>query len=382
MTALPTLVPTFCIGLALLAASAVDVSAQSQSIPSSTQPDLVDQNGASPFPFMTGACRMQVFFAASEMPASTGVARTLHMRFDGPSASTAPSRHRVATFVVLLGVTNVGVDAVGSVFQQNLTTPLTTAFGPQAFDFDCDTIAQQGPHAWGGVSGGLSFPLAQPVPFAVPTGGSFVVDIVAAGNDNVGASAQLDYYLDPTATQNRGFAVTNGRGCPIGATSPGVVLDSLGSYEPGGSFSVHGDGYAPNAPVATVLTFGLLAQPFALPGTTPTCWVYVDPASATTLALQVADGAGRVPAFTDPSTVPLPRQPRLCGVVLYVQNAAPTPLFSGNSFGLATTNYRTIVVGCPPPANVPVRTIVHHVNSSGAVATTALPGAPVMRIDG
>jgi hypothetical protein len=363
-------------GAALLAL----LPAQSFPMPASLNPAQNELPHASPWPLMVRDGRLQQHFAAAEVGASQLQCRQLELRFDGPAPACASATFTIQRLTVRLGVTARKLDELGSAFAGNLSQPLTTVVQAQPFSFRCDSASVPGPEPFGGGAGELRFPFAQAQTITIPGGGNLVVELATEGNSNLAAPALVDFAIDPTAFQQDGFTLLGGRGCPPAPNLGGSTLEVAGRFVPGGSLSLHGASYPPNAPVLTMLTLALFPQPVALPGTNPICWIYVDPGTGPALVLLTTDAGGNLSAFREPGTVPIPRDPKLCGAVLYVQNATPVPPSTVNLFGANTSNYRTIVLGCPPKPALSAFALVHPSRADAGVAATALPAAVAMRL--
>ncbi len=362
----------------MLAAGSNLAPAQALVLPSSLSAQTTELAHSSFVPLMTATSRLQVLYDESELAGRTQfLIQRVSVRYDGPTASMARA-HVIAQLTMQLGVTGQSSATAGSVFAGNLTQPLVTALRDVRVNYMTDGNAMPGPEAFGGANGEFTFLLPQPVSVAIPMGGAFVLDLAVDGNDNTSDSAQLDFFIDPANLQNSGAAVTNGRGCPLGVTLPGPVLDTIGNYEPGGAISIFGSSFAPNMPVGIVVTAQVFASPLAFPSTSPTCWAYVDP-STTVLALGTTSTASGGVRGGDP--LPIPKRPAPAGAVIYVQSVTPVTLFSGNGFGLASSNYRTLLVGAlkVPTAGAWVAASVS--NARATVASTAFYGGLALRLE-
>lgn len=360
---------------------AATLPAQSFSLPASLAPDRNELPHASPWPLMVRDGRVQQYFAASEVGASLLTARQLELRFDGPSPACSSTTFTMQRLSVRAGVTARKPDELGAAFADNVTAPLTTVVQLQAFQFPCDASSVPGPETFGGPNGALRLPFAQPLPIAIPAGGGLVLELVTEGNANAGAAnAFTDFAFDPNAFVNDGFTLLGGRGCPPAPNQNGTTLEVGGRFVPGGALSIGGAHYTPNSPVLTMMTLALFSQPLSLPLTNPVCWVYVDPSTGPAVVALTSDANGALPLFADPGTVPIPRDPKLCGAVLYVQNAAPVAQSQINQFGVGTSNYRTIVVGCPPKPALQAFTAAHPASATAPVAAFTAPGALALRV--
>lgn len=366
--------------LALLLACA-PLSAQAFVLPASQQPSKADLPGANPMPLMHAATRVQQFYEVSEIGSARFTARRLAFRFDGPTGGRA-ARHSVAKLTLRLGVTSQSVAQLGSDFARNLTQPLVTAWSARRFDFVSDGIKTARAQPFGGPGSALLLPLPRPVLVHLPAGGCFALELVTVGNSNKGIDvAALDFFIDPGNLVRQGAARPNGRGCPAGPAQPRATMLTDGRYEPGGAFTIYGSGYAPRVPVVTLLTVKLFHEPLALPGTTPVCWIYVDPATGIPLVTGTTNGGGSLQAFGGENTIPIPKGPKTCGAVLYVQNVTPGKPWSGNSIGINSSNYRTIVVGCPKRPQARAWHAAHRSRADARIASDALYGGFALRID-
>jgi hypothetical protein len=353
-------------------------SAQALFLPHSLAPQSNELAGASIVPLMTAASRMQVLYDEGELNGrSQLVVQSVSVRFDGPTGGTART-HVLERLTLLLGATGMSTAAAGSVFAANLTQPLTAALRDARVNYASDGNAVPGPEPFGGASGQLTFLLPQPVAVAVPVGGALALELRCEGNGNASDSAQLDLFIDPANFQNAGAATTVGRGCPLGTALPGPVLDTIGSYEPGGSITLLGHRFAPNTPVAILVTAHLFQNPLAFPNTTPTCWAYVDPGSTLLTVLTNSSSGGEVRGGTP---VPIPKLPPPAGAVLYVQSATPVAPFSGNGFGVASSNYRTVQIGSRKQPTAGAWVAASPADARASVASVAFYGALALRLE-
>lgn len=358
--------------LSLAPVLAAHAAAQPLVLPASRTPLSTELPDASPVPLMAGASRLQVLHDAGELGGNTQfVVQRVGLRFDGPSAGAA-TQHSIANLTLRLGGTHMRTADAGSVFAANLSQPLATPLQDVRFDFTADASAVPGPEPFGGPAGELFFPLPQPVAVSVPAGGAFAFELLCSGNDNPGAIALLDAVIDPANFQQPGAATSNGRGCPLGVASPGPVLDTYGVYEPGGSISIVGHDFTPNAPVGVVVTASLFQSPLAFPNTQPICWSYVDPGTTILTLAFVASANGTVGGG---EPLPIPKRPAPAGAVIYVQAVTPVAPFAGNTFGAASSNYRTIQVGAAKAPTLGAWLAVSSHGPAAAVAEAAFYGA-------
>jgi hypothetical protein len=327
---------------------------------------------------MTAASRVQVLYDERELNGRTQVqVQRVSLRFDGPSGGTARA-HVIERLTLQLGATGMASTVAGSVFADNLTQALATPLRDVRFNYASDGNVVAGPEPFGGSGGELTFLLPQPVTVNVPTGGALVLELACAGNDNVNDSARLDLFDDPANMQKPGASIPHGRGCPLSATLPGPVLDTEGSYEPGGSLSIVGRGFAPNSPVSFLVTARVFANALAFPNTTPVCWAYVDPGTTLLSLTATASGSGSVRGG---DALPIPKLPAAAGAVIYVQSVTPVMPFTGNAFGLASSNYRTLEVGLLKAPTAGVWFAGHPSDAQARIATVALYGGLALRLE-
>ncbi len=348
-----------------------------QSFPSPLFPDAFDLAESAACPLMVESARLQQFY---EVAATAGVdtfdVHAVSFRFDGPDAGASASTQTIQSLTIEIGVTERSVDEVGATFGQNLSEPLHPIFGPAPFTYVADANATDGPEAWGGPGGQFRFVLAEPLPLKIPIGGAFVVQIRVAGNSNTGGdAARLDAYVDHIESPIPGTSIAEEFGCPYMPAANAAIVDTIGQFELGTAFHVSGSGFPPQVPVGIFVTAELLQQRLMLPGS-PGCYLYVDPSSGFMLSLQSTSPIGDIPPFTEGMGVPLPRTPDLCGALLYVQNIAPV---AGGGF--VASNYRTIEIGCPPPALVRGWQVESEASDAAQIATGSHPGGIAIRIE-
>ena len=366
-----------CLAIAGLGAQA----AVAQALPHSLNPDAVDLLGPAQSS-LTSTGRVQQFFQWDELPGGNRqvTMRGLSFRYDGPGGRVPAVEQVIGRVTILVGVTNHGVDALGAVFDDNLTTPLVTAFDVRGYRLLSDGLITLGPEPWGGPSGQLRFTFPTPAQLTVPQGGCLVVElrIEQGPGPSTTEPARLDAHEDPTDGDSSGYSVAEAQGCGYVTPMMPALQVTDGQYRPGTAFSVTGAGFAPGSIVGTWITTGLDANPSILPGT-PGCWSYLDLSTGCLLSLGVADSSGRIGAGEPP--LPLPPSPGLCGKKLYIQSAGTAPRTAFNTAGVITSNYRTIRIGCR--ADSPVRAWhVSQVGDSGArIATRSSPGGLAMRIE-
>ena len=352
-----------------------ELAAQALMAPTSAGVATTELPASSAVPLMVASCRLQQGLAAAECSQTSLLASRVALRYDGPTGGAARA-HAVQRVVVRLGTTGVPVDRLGSQFDTNLTQPLATGFDG-ALNFTTDGRAVAGPESF---LGGFVVMLSQAVPIGIAATDTLLLDVATFGNANLADPAELDALVDPANALGLGSVTRHGNACPIGQGLPGAALDITGVFEPGGSFTIRGTGYLPNAPVVSVLTATLLPQPLAFPNTTPSCWIYVEPTTVFGTLSFAADGSGGLDGGRT-GTLPLPKRPGMSGATIYVQNVSLATPWAGNSSGLATSNYRTITVGSMKNSALRGWVAHHDRDASAPVATTAYYGALALQID-
>lgn len=340
--------------------------------PSSLEPATTELGLDSPAPFMGPGCRIQQFYELAETgnPGGLITISALSLRFDGPTGGASAVGHSIDNLEIRVGATHRNVDQVGSVFADNLTQPLVTAFTASGYAWVSDVVKTATQQAWGGPNGQLRFQFPDPVAVVVPDGGCLVFEFEVRGNSNGAAidPARLDFYVEAGAVTNSGSSTRSGFGC-------GATLDTDGQYEPGTAFFWRGDNYAPSMPVFTLLTANLLPLIWTIPGT-PGCWLYVDLATGGVLQASTSDPGGGAGG-----PVPIPRAPQLCGAVIYLQNVGLTPRSPTNPTGAITSNYRTIEIGCTAPPMTRGWYVEDDTDPNAAVGTVSKAGGLALRIE-
>lgn len=352
------------------------------SLPQSLQPDTNDLGSLLEVPFMVPSARVQCFYEARELPSRNLIVNKVLLRYDGPSGGIAKP-HVIQSFSVSLGSTTRDVGALGAAFGGNLSQPLTVAYQVTTWNYLSDGNTGTTPEPWGGPNGQFRLVLPNPITVQVPLTGALALELAVDGNDNVARdAAYLDFHLDPTALQGLGGTASNGRGCPTPSLQGAATLTTGGTCQPGSPMLIFGDGYPASVPVALLLTGATLANPLALPATTPVCWVYLDLATGPVLPFGASDSLGLLdPTSGGGDPLPIPKGPGLCGVKLYVQTASPVPLSSGNQFGVQTSNYRTVQLGCAQTPQTGAWFAGNHRSATSGVATLALNGAFALRLE-
>lgn len=315
-------------------------------LPASANPANQELNSYSFVPFMQPSGKVQFFYKASEVGASSFVAREIAFRYDGPTPKVGvPGPFSIARLRIEVGTTNVAQP--GAEFERNLTSPLAKAF-EQSVSFMPDSGSAT-PDVWGGPGNSLAFPFANPVPVTIPSNGWFVVQLTLEANTNRGlAHAIVDAQKYVGIVD--GSATSNGIGCTDGVSSSPALILTSGTYAPGSAHSIHGSGLGANAPVLTMIgasdqVYGGIPLPFTLPGTSCTAYASYD----FTLG-QVADVTGAILPQSASSFLAIPADPALSGAMLFEQHVS---LVAGaNTYGVVMSDKRNIVLGSyTPPTN-------------------------------
>lgn len=361
------------------------VHAQTLQLPASLAPATTEFNSSLEVPLEAPACRLQQFYAATELTRSTVVVSSVALRFDGPAAG-ASGGQTITAFTLRIGGTQVGIGQLGSVFDQNLSAPLATGLDAVQVSFANDAFARPGPEPFGSSFAGPWFPLSAPQVVTVPPGGMLALEMLTRGNTFVprsGTTAAVDAYVDPANASGPGSATPNGRGCPTSASLVSPTLSITGTFELGGSVSIGGSGFLPGAPVIPLLTVSLLQSQLALPNTTPFCWLYVDLATGLTIAPKIASPTGDLTTLPGggATTLPLPTTPQLSGAVLYTQAVTTAMPWSGNNTGLSTSDYHTITIGQAKTATLPGWCAYHASDDSAPIATNTFFGGVALQLN-
>ncbi len=361
----------------LLAASLASAVA-SQSflyLPASGAPATSELNFFRIVPLMRPSARVQMFYDAQEVGASTFTALGASLRYDGPIPPVgAPGPFTIQRLKIQVGTTTVAIP--GPAFAANLTQPLATAFdGTVTYWPDQQS---GGPEPWGGPNDRLTFLFAQPVPVTIPPGGFLVVELSIEGNNlNGQAHTMLDAARGGGGALD-GFAVSSGTGCSVG-NGPAAAIMTSGVHAPGAVHSIHGTNLGSGAPVFAMLgtsdrvaSFGPL--PFPVPGTA--CSVYQS--WDVTLPGVLADSNGVIAPFAQGSTVALPAVPQLSGGALYEQLVSYVP--AANAFGLVFSDLRSVVLGQLVAPNPGFYAVSHGFSATAPVADDAGPYGYALRL--
>lgn len=327
-----------------LCLAGASLSAQSYlELPASANPSMelggFDDLG---LPFMSQDTRVQMFFDATEVGASAFVADEVALRYDGPIPSAgAPGPFTITRLQVRVGVTTVPMP--GATFATNLTQPMTTVYdGPWTFHPDPGSFL---PHPWGGVADSFRFPFTAPVPIVIPTGGWFVVEFVAEGNDIFSfgyAHAILDG-ADTTGGIANGSALTAGQGCEATVGQAPAAITTIGTYAPGAAHSINATGLGANTIAACIfgvdnVQSGGILLPLTLPGTN--CTLYTDPILLNPI---LTDATGAITGVQPAATLSMPADPSWNGLVVYEQ--VVSLVGSANPWGIVLTNAAEVTLG-------------------------------------
>ncbi|MBL8748916.1 MAG: hypothetical protein JNK78_07140 [Planctomycetes bacterium] len=321
-------------------------------------------------PFMQPDARVQMFFDASEVGASTFVADQLSLRYDGPiPAVGAPGPFSISRLHIRIGTTEIAVP--GADFAANLTQPLTTA-RDGAWTYLPDP-GSANPHPWGGPNGSLQFDFTLPVAVAIPPGGWLVVDITMEGN-NISSFGFAHAILDGTTTSGgvqNGSATTLGIGCSAAIGQPAATITPSGTYAPGAAHQLAGQNLGANALALTI--FGITNPAATLPGTT--CTVYVDPII---FKVVVTDGAGSFGTEQPGASLAMPADNAFAGLVIYEQ--AVSLIDGANAFGLVTSNAVEVSLGSFATPGRGIYTVAHDTDSAASVANSVKPFGFAVRL--
>jgi hypothetical protein len=329
------------LGAAGLAALAVPAIAQNVLLlPASASPTSELPNYGL-YPFAYTNARVQMFFDATEVGASSFTATEISFRYDGPLPQVgAPGPFTIQRLQIRIGATTVGLPDAR--FNANLAAPLTTAFDSQVIYYPDPGVAAL--HPWGAPNGSLTFTFLAPVAVSIPPGGWFVVEI-AMDNNNFSMFGFAHTMIDAASTPGGpvdGQSVTFGSGCSIAGATPPATIGITGLRAPGAAHFVTGQNLGTNAAVMvlygldnTQSVFGPL--PLRMPGTN--CDLLV---SADVTSLTFADGSGNLTAGLS-NALSVPPDPVLAGFVLHEQLAALSP--GANAFQIAFSNAQTVTLG-------------------------------------
>lgn len=286
-------------------------------------------------PFMQPNARVQMFFDATEVGATTFVADELSLRYDGPIPQVgAPGPFAIADLEIRIGTTTVATPSAN--FAGNLTDALTLVHdGPWTYMPDPGSAA---PHPWGGPADSLRFSFSTPVPIVIPAGGWLVVDVAMTGN-NIAAFGFSHAIVDGANTTGgvaNGSAFTYGTGCAAGPGQPDATMTTGGTYAPGAAHFVAGQNLGANTLALPV--FGIVDPGVTLPGTS--CTVHVDPII---LQLVITNAAGAFDGSQPGAWLSPPVDNALAGLLIHEQVVS---LVDGsNAFGLVTSNAAAVTLG-------------------------------------
>ncbi len=332
----------------VLAAALIPAPIAAQSflhLPATSSPAQTELPAYSLEPFTRANARVQLFYDASEVGATSFFADGLDLRFDGPiPAVGAPGPFQIQRLTLRIGTSTVA--SPGATFAANLSSPLVTAFdGPVTYWPD---QGSQSPAPWGGSNGSLSFAFVRPVPIAIPAGGWLVVEIAVLGNNlNGAAHAMLDADRGPGGPVD-GFASSFGTGCATSTSAAPASIRTAGVHAPGVAHSITGQNLGANAPVAAALgasaSVGPLGSlPLALPGTS--CLIHT---SWEGFLFGSADAGGAIAAGNPAFTVAVPPIPWFAGATYHAQLFSVVP-GANPPFGLVLSDRRTVQLGSLNP---------------------------------
>lgn len=315
-------------------------------------------------PLMQSNSRVQMFYDATEVGASSFTADQIQLRYDGPLPQVGyPGPFAIQRLQVRIGTSTVVTP--GARFADNLTQPLTTVVdGPWTYFPDPGTVL---PHPWGAPNDSLTFTFTTPVPISIPAGGWLVVELVMEGNNiaNFGFAHAL---LDGAATTGGpadGSGLNFGQGCALQG-QPAPTIGSTGVRAPGAAFFLTGQNLGAGAPVFAIFglsdttsSFGPL--PFQLPGTG--CNFY---SSTESYALVFADAGGTLEA--QPGTaLAVPADNGFAGLVLFSQLAAYAP--GANAFDVVLSDGLETTLGSLLPAGRGTWAVSHGASAVAPIAT-------------
>jgi hypothetical protein len=346
-----------------LCVAAASLSAQNYlSLPATASPNN-ETPGYSLVPLMQPNSRVQMFFDAAEVGATSFTATEVAWRYDGPVPQVgAPGPFTITRLQLRVGVTSVQTPA--SDFAANLSQPLTTVFdGPWSYLPDNGSAA---PHPWGGPNGTLTFPFNAPLPLTVAPGQWLVVDVKMEGN-NIAmfgfAHAMLDG-ANTTGGFTNGSAQGYGQGCSAAPSAAPATATATGLFGPGGAHALGGTNLGANAFVIGAFglsdTLSFVPLPFTLPGTS--CSLLASP-DVTFAAVADANGAlTGANAFT----LLLPPDPAISGVSGFEQLASLVP--AANPWGIVLSNAVAVSLGTWAPPGRGTWTVAHDVDANAQYA--------------
>lgn len=318
-----------------------------------------DLPGYSLAPLMQPNSRVQMFFDATEVGASSFTADEISFRYDGPIPQVgAPGPFSITRMKIDIGVTTVPFP--GATFAANLTQPLTTVLdGPWSYYPDPGFA---NPHPWGAPNGSLTFPFATPVAVTIPTGAWLVVDVTMEGN-NIASFGFSHAILDGATTTGgigNGAAITFGQGCSAGA-GPTATITSSGIYAPGAAHFLAGQNLGANALALTI--FGVNNPAATLPGTA--CTIFTDPI---VYQLVVTDAAGSFGSNQAGAALSLAADNSLANLVVYEQAVSLVP--TANAWGLVASNGVEVTLGVLAPLGRGTYTVQHDTDAAATYANS------------
>jgi|JRYL01.1.fsa_nt_gb hypothetical protein len=326
-------------------------------------------------PFASNDARVQMFYDATEVGASTFTATELSLRYDGPIPPVgSPGPFQIQQMEVLIGVSTVAMP--GARFADNLTQPLTTVFsGSKTYYPD---NGSSGPQAWGATNDSLRYVFSSPVTVTIPTGGWLVVELRMRNNNFLGYAHT---FLDGVATTGGpidGSAATFGQGCAIAASAPAITIGTSGKRAPGAAHFVTGQNLGAGS--ATLVMFGLDTTqspfgplPFRLPGTQ--CDLLVSPDA---LVFAMANGNGELNNASLGNAFAVPADPVFGGLVVHQQLAVLAP--GANSFGAAFSNAQSVTFGTLDPLGRGTVIATNEFAADAPVATQVRPFGYALRL--
>jgi hypothetical protein len=353
-------------------------------MPATTNTNTTELNSASNVPFMRTSSRVTVFYDATQAGQPTFLAKGISFRHDGPSFHINTTTWVVTNLTIGVGVTSVPQGQFGVYYSQALSQPLTTVFNG-GLNFTTDQINTPTQEPWGGNNNEFTFPFATPVPIAIPTNGSFVLDMTLVGNtNNFIANGRLDRHAGTGGIViTDGSSASVGTGCPASATGAAAtcLATSANGFGPSASYTVSGANLGANSPVLTIIGFSNTSYlgiplPFAVPNTTCTLYQSIDFTMP-----QVANAAGSVVAWTSASMVGIPTDPSLNGGTIYHQNLALVAPFAGNPLGVVLSNGVAVTLGKYTTPDIGLWLMTHVFDATSPIANNSAVGAFALRVE-
>lgn len=351
------------------------LTAQNQlTLPVTANPALELPN-YSLLPFAANNARLQMFYDAAEVGASTFTATELSFRYDGPIPPVgSPGPFTISNLQIRVGTSTVGLPEAR--FADNLTSPLTTVFnGPWTYYPDQGT---SGPQPWGESNGSLRFVFNAPIAVTIPTGGWFVVELSMQDNNFLGYAHT---FLDGANTSGGpvdGQSSSYGSGCGISASAMPATIGVTGLRAPGAAHYVTGTNLGANSLVVMMVgltntqsAFGPL--PYRLPGTSCDLLTSVD---ATTFAL--ADASGALVTGQPGSAFAVPNVPIAVNLVVYEQLGALVP--GANPFDVVFSDALAVTLGSVAPLGRGTYLVANEFSANASLATEVKPFGFAMRI--